>query len=133
MEQQKPSNFRSCVVSNFEKSIIPNKVIIPDHKLYFVDTDSKEEAHYLCSFLNSRPVRTWLGGFLLGKQIGTTIFEFMKVPQFDPDDEIHQLMAKISVEAHSSRKGTKTNDLLDISTENELEHLVKSALLKRKI
>ena len=83
MEQQDPKSFRASVVSQHKDSILPNKLIVPDHKLYFSALDSVDEAHYLCGFLNSLSVRTWLGGFLLGKQIGTTIFEYMKAPKFD--------------------------------------------------
>ncbi len=42
---------------------LPNRVIVPDHKLYLASVGSLEEAHYLCAFLNSRSVRVWLGGF----------------------------------------------------------------------
>ena len=64
-------------------SLVPNKIVIPDHKLYFANVDSREEAHFLAAYLNSRPVREWLGGFLHGRQIATTVFEFMRVPKFD--------------------------------------------------
>lgn len=126
-EQQDPNKFRASVVTSVgEEAVIPNRVIVPDHKLYFVSVDTLEEAHYLCAFLNSRPVRTWLGGFQLGKQIGTTIFEFMRVPRFDPVDEQHLELAAISREAHRQREGTANKRLLRPREENQLEKLVKA-------
>ena len=74
----------------------------------------------MCGFLNSRPVRTWLGGFLLGKQIGTTIFEFMKVPLYDKNDDDCIALAKISWEAHRDRSGSCSNWFLDEETEADL-------------
>ena len=58
MEQQNPKKFRAAVISDQNNSIIPNKLLIPDHKLYFANLESEDEAHYLCGFLNSEAVRT---------------------------------------------------------------------------
>jgi len=124
MEQQDPKSFRAAVVSQYEDSIIPNKLVVPDHKLYFAALDSEDEAHYLCGFLNSLSVRTWLGGFLLGKQIGTTIFEYMKVPQFDPQNHICSKIAAISKSAHSHRNETKNKKYLESKIEKDLVKLV---------
>jgi hypothetical protein len=124
MEQQDPSAFRCAVLSDNPKSLVPNRRMVPDHKLYFADLETKEEAHFLCAYLNSHPVRTWLGGFLHGKQIGTSIFEFMRVPRFEPRDPDHQRLAAISLEAHKERTGTHDGRLLCPELEEELTHLV---------
>jgi hypothetical protein len=100
--------------------------MVPDHKLYFVDADTKEEAHYLTAFLNSRPVRTWLGGFLHGKQIATTLFEFMRVPKFDENNGDHRRLALISLAAHRERAGTLNTGFLPPEHEQELTALVRS-------
>lgn len=129
-EQQDPSKFRASVVTSVgDNSIIPNRVIVPDHKLYFATMNSLEEAHYLCAFLNSRSVRTWLGGFLLGKQIGTTIFEFTHVPPFDSENEDHQKLVSMSIEAHKERGGTNNKNTLTPDTEQKLEELVKKIIV----
>ena len=125
MEQQDASAFRCAVLSDDPKSQLPNKTMVPDHKLYFADLETKEEAHFLCAYLNSHPVRTWLGGFLHGKQIGTSIFEFMRVPRFDPDNPDHRRLAAISSEAHRMRVGTRDGQLLSPALEEELVHLVR--------
>lgn len=125
MEQQSPKAFRAAVVSNLNDSLVPNQLVVPDHKLYFAALKSAKEAHYLCGFLNALPVRTWLGGFLLGKQIGTTIFEHMKVPQFDPANETCAAIAKISKNTHSNREGSKNKAFLERKIETELSEYVK--------
>jgi hypothetical protein len=118
------------VLSDDPGSLVPNKRTAPDHKLYFTDLKSKEEAHYLCAYLNSHPVRTWLGGFLNGKQIGTSIFEFMQVPLFAPDNPEHQRLSAISLEAHASRLGGRGTGPLDKVLEDELTQLVRSVAAK---
>jgi len=130
MEQQNPKKFRAAVISSKENSIIPNKLLIPDHKLYFLSLYDENEAHYICAFLNSRPVRTWLGGFLLGKQIGTTIFEFMKVPKYDPQNEYCVKLAEISKKEHFIRKGTINKEGLSPIEEENLENLIKRIVEK---
>ena len=131
LEQQNPNSFRAAVVTRAANSIVPNQVIVPDHKLYFAAADSLDEAHYLCAFLNSHPVRTWLGGFLLGKQIGTTIFEYMHVPRYNVQDPDHQRLVEISMFAHRDRRGTKNKKLLDEDLEWELEQLVRKIAQRR--
>ena len=125
MEQQAPKSFRAAVVSQDDNSVLPNKLVVPDHKLYFAEFSSEVEAYYLCGFLNSLPVRTWLGGFLLGKQIGTTIFEHMKVPKFDPHNDACKAIAAISEKAHINRDGSRDKTYLKSEIEEELAEYIK--------
>jgi hypothetical protein len=132
MEQQAPSEFRCAVLSDDANSPLPNKKVMPDHKLYFADVDTAQEAHFVCAYLNSHPVRTWLGGFLHGKQIGTSIFEFMYVPQFDPRNPDHERLAAISLKAHKERTETQNRELLCGGMEEELTDLVRRIATKKK-
>ncbi len=124
MEQQNPSAFRATVISKTPDAQTANTLIVPDHKLYFASFKLAAEAHYVCGFLNSRPARTWLGGFLLGKQIGTTVFEFMKLPPFSPDSADALEISSISKSAHKSRRGGKDRTELEGSAERKLENAV---------
>ena len=126
MEQQDPAKFRAAVISRNNNSLVPNQLYIPDHKLYLAAFESAAEANYVCGFLNSLPVRTWLGGFLHGKQIGTTIFEHMNVPAFEPDSKTFDAIAAISRNAHENRNGTKIKSDLDEGTEESLAEYVRS-------
>lgn len=125
MEQQNPAAFRAAVVSADSTAVLHNALIVPDHKLYFASLASEDEAHYICGFLNSLPVRTWLGGFLLGKQIGTTVFEFMNVPVYDGSDKDCVAITRISKNAHRSRIGSQNNRFLDDGTEAQLSRHVQ--------
>lgn len=128
-EQQNPTRFRAAVIGSVDDTaIIPNRIIVPDHKLYFAGFNNMEEAHFLCAFINSPSARKWLGGFLLGKQIGTTIFEFMKVPRFEPGNAQHQRLAEISIQAHEKRENQKNKELLHHDKEKELEELLSKII-----
>ena len=126
MEQQDPASFRAVVVSSLDTAEAQQKLVVPDHKLYFAALGSADEAHYLCGFLNSAPVRAWLGGFLHGKQIATTIFEYMNVPAYDPMNARCIAIADILNEAHSTRANMREPGLLDDNTERLLARHVKA-------
>jgi hypothetical protein len=106
-------------------SLLPNKVVVPDHKLYYAVANSIDEAHYLCAFLNSNPTRTWLGGFLIGKQIGTSIFEFTHIPNFDMQNNDHLELASISRMAHEKRDGSRDTAFLSDKQEHDIQMLVR--------
>ena len=125
MEQQNPAAFRAAVVSNMRKENGLRSRMVPDHKLYFLPCDSANEAHYVCGYLNSKPARGWLGGFLLNKQIGTTIFQFMKVPVYDKDDLSCAAIAQISRKAHKLRRNSRERALLDDKQEKALAGYVR--------
>jgi hypothetical protein len=126
MEQQDPASFRATVVSCLDSPEVQQRLIVPDHKLYFAALNTVDEAHYLCGYLNSAPVRTWLGGFLLGKQIGTTIFEYMKVPSYDLTNPHCVAISDISKAAHKERINNLMSDRLDDNTEQLLARNVKA-------
>lgn len=125
MEQQLPGAFRCAVLPPAADGLSPNPVIVPDHKLYFAGLEAEDEAHFLCAYLNSMPVRSWLGGFLHGKQIGTTIFEFMHVPRFCQSDKRHRRLVEISRTAHLARANTRNEAPLPTPGESELAELVR--------
>ena len=125
MEQQEPSTFRASVISKDGASVLPNRLLIPDHKLYFASLDNVQEAHYVCGFLNAPCVRTWLGGFLQGKQIGKTIFEHMHVPRWDSGDHDARRIAEMSIAEHRRRRGAKDTTGLGDDDATKLDNAVK--------
>ena len=86
--------------------------------------DDESEAHYVCAVLNSRHMRRILGGFLVGKQIGTTIFRYTGVQPYDTSDPRHHELAEISKRAHRSRANTRNTSGLAAEEQNRLDELV---------
>lgn len=122
-ELQNPNQFRAAAVTT-DIGFLPNKVIVPDHKLYYVPLDSENEAYYLSGVLNSEPVRRLLGGVMLSKNIGISVFEFLNVPPYDDSNNYHRLIAQIGNEASTDRVGSLKKSLLPAVKEKELEELV---------
>ena len=94
------STFSAAVFSDALLEGLPNpKVVIPDHKLYFVPLSSKEEAHYLCALLNSEPVKTFVESYTVKIQVGT-IFAHLNLPRYDCENHLHLRLSRLSQLAH---------------------------------
>jgi hypothetical protein len=124
MEQQNPREFRATVISTSLTTLGTNKIIVPYHKLYMLSLDNENEAHYVCAVLNSRHMRRILGGFLVGKQIGTAIFRYTSVRPYDSSNRMHAELAAISKRAHRSRANARNTDDLAAEQQNRLDQLV---------
>jgi hypothetical protein len=76
-----------------------NRVILPDHKVFFLGLDSREEAHYICALLNSEIVSQFVNSFTIKIQVGT-LFKHLRLPVFDTHNAKHQALARLSILAH---------------------------------
>jgi len=87
----------------FSKAPVPysgfERVVIPDHKVFFLGLDSKEEAHYVCALLNSEIVSRFINSFTIKIQVGT-LFQQVRIPTFDPHNPKHKALARLSMIAH---------------------------------
>ena len=88
------------------------KVVIPDHKVYFVPCQGEDEAHYLCALLNSEPVRLFVDSFTLKIQVGT-LFRHLKLPAYTATDDLHGTLATLSKQAHASGLSDELKDEID--------------------
>jgi hypothetical protein len=96
------ADFRACVLSSVEADYWSTpRVIIPDHKIYYVPLENETEAHYLCAFLNSPQVEEFILGYVERSQIGTHVTEYLNIPQFDLRNNIHIRLAQVSKRAHA--------------------------------
>ena len=92
------SSLKSCVISSYE-----GKTVIPDHKIFFVPTENEEEAHYLCAMLNAPSVEELVMNYAENTQIGTHIFDYVRIPRFDSANHTHCVLSQISKDAHEHR------------------------------
>src|SRR5207253_4274006 len=60
--------------------VLGKRVVIPDHKIFFVDFDDPEPAYYLCGLLNCSTVRMFIQSHTISIQIGN-IFKHMSLPE----------------------------------------------------
>jgi hypothetical protein len=91
---------------------IGTRPVVPDHKVYFVSTQSQDEAHFLCAMLNSEPVRVFVNSFTVKIQVGT-IFRHLKLPSYDSTNPNHRELVRLSRQAHRSRDADTVKRRID--------------------
>lgn len=111
-EQPGTKTFPAAVVGNGTVPLIGSRVIVPDHKIYFVDFDSPEPAYYLCGLLNSSTVRTFIQCHIISIQVGN-IFKHMSLPKYEPENKDHIKLCDLVRSAHSEAKGSRRSTLID--------------------
>jgi hypothetical protein len=102
------TNISSCVVSHREGIGIMGLAtsgFVTEWTIYFLQTKVEEEAQFLCSFLNSsyvdRAIKPYQPKGDWGERhVSRTPFEAVPIPIFDPKDENHLKLAKLSKECH---------------------------------
>lgn len=76
-----------------------DKVIIPDHKIYFVDFQIPDPAYYLCGLLLCNRVQRFIRSYHVMLQIGD-IFKHMRLPEYNPGDPAHYELAHLVQSIH---------------------------------
>jgi len=98
--KEQGKNMTACVVSTKHDGVLKGKQVIPDSKVLFCALDDKEESHYLCAILNSKPITDLIEGYTINLQRGTDILENVKIPKYDSKDKLHASLSSLSERAH---------------------------------
>jgi hypothetical protein len=87
-------HFKACILSSSE-----GRIVVPDHKIYFIPIEKKEEALYLCAFLNASAVEDFIMGYAENTQIGTHITDYLHIPAFNPENKYHEKLVQVAENA----------------------------------
>lgn len=90
---------------------IQGRVVIPNHKLTLVPTETPEEAHYLCAVLNSTVVAGVVRGYAIPTGITTHVLDHVAIPRYDPTNPGHVELAELARLASNS--GTADDQQID--------------------
>jgi hypothetical protein len=93
-------NFSAAYTGLSISKYMNGKVIIPDHKLYFVPFDSEDEAAFLTGFLNAPIVVNGVVSYsenLLS--LGISVVEYLNIPKYDSLNKTHKSIVKIAKNA----------------------------------
>ncbi|MDZ4145177.1 MAG: N-6 DNA methylase [Burkholderiales bacterium] len=77
------------------------KIVIPDHKLYFIPVESELEAAYLTGFLNAPTIAMAVSAYAAQLSLGASVAEYLNIPKFD---EANGQMAAIGTIARDLTK-----------------------------
>lgn len=60
-----------------------DKMVIPDHKVYFVPLETEDEAAYLTAFLNAPVVSKAINAYSSALSLGISVTDYLNIPSFD--------------------------------------------------
>ncbi len=97
------------------------KVVIPDHKVYFVPMQSEDEAAYLTAFLNSHMVAGAINAYSSALSLGTSVTDYLNIPQFDKGNETMVTMSQMA-------KRFRCGEAPSAEDEDKLDAMVSSLI-----
>lgn len=109
------SDLACAVISRKDDYFLGNKMVIPDHRVIIIGVDSKEEAHYICSVLNSIIARFIVKAYCVGTQLAPHIMNNILVPKYQIHNKLHKELARLSEICHE-----KTERKIDVTVEEDL-------------
>ncbi|OGW45613.1 MAG: hypothetical protein A2Y66_09045 [Nitrospirae bacterium RBG_13_41_22] len=113
----------NAVVLSSIRTEYGTKKIVPTDTTSFFAVNEKNEAHYLCSILNSEIVNDFIKSFSsAGRGFGApSVMNNLAIPKFDADNKIHKRLMKLSEDAHGLvQKGKSVEEI-----EKEINDLVR--------
>ena len=95
----------ASVISQKE-TLFGYKLVVPIKTVALFAVDDEVEAHYLCSVINSKPVREFIKTYSsAGRGFGTpSVMEHLAIPKFDLKNELHHKLAHLSKKLHDYKQ-----------------------------
>jgi hypothetical protein len=104
---------------------INEKPVIPDDGIILVETKSSDEAYYIDGVLNSTISRSIIASYTYELRQETHIIDIIKIPKFDPNNNLHKKIADLSKKAHELTKciysNNKPDNCKNINAKEELK------------
>lgn len=88
--------FAAAYVGSVNDPLLGNKLVIPDHKLYFIPVGTENEAAYLTGFLNAPLIAAAVSAYAAQLSLGSSVAEYLHIPQFDKKEKLHKKLADLS-------------------------------------
>jgi hypothetical protein len=107
--------FAAAYVGEYSDPLLGDKLVIPDHKLYFVPVETREEAGFLTGILNAPVVAHAVSSYAAQLSLGASVVEYLDVPRFDPADEAHMRISNMAVEITSRRTPPTPGELQELN------------------
>jgi len=115
--REQAASLTAAVVGPHSSQYLDKRPVIPDHKLMVAAMESKSEAHYVCALLNSSLSRIFAEAYFIETSISTHILDYIKIPKFNPRNELHEKLSKASQRAHDLRAAEREKELPKVERE----------------
>jgi hypothetical protein len=102
------NRFAAAYIGLFDDPYLGSKVVIPDHKLYFVSVDTEDEAAYITGILNAPFVGSAIQAYASQLSLGVSVVEYLHIPKRDARKAYHAHMIELSKQI--TKSGTVTEN-----------------------
>ena len=113
--------FAAAIVSPVRHPQLGTKLVVLDHKLYFVPCGSLKEAAFLTALLNAPIVSEAISAYASQLSLGVSVVEYLALPQFDSKHPTHRALVSLALRL------TKNVGAPNSADWNELNVLARSA------
>jgi hypothetical protein len=109
----------AAVATPISDAYLGSKPLIPEHVIAFISVGSEDEAHYICSILNSSLVNLVLQSIAKGgKNFATPEFiNMINIGRFDPSNFLHKKLVELSKKAHQLAQRNQKDELKKVEKE----------------
>jgi len=92
------------IASEVQAAVIDSEgfTVIPDHKLVMVGFESLDAAHFLCSMINSSPIRVLVRAYAVQTSISGHVCEYASLPSYSTSAASHRALARLSKACHAA-------------------------------
>jgi len=111
-EQPGNSGLSVAVVNTRTLRGVGERIVIPDHKIYFAEFEDSTKAFFLCGLLSCGIVQRFISSFHIMLQVGD-IFKHMRLPEFNSEDAQHLQLVELVRNAHLEQDPTLRQNLLE--------------------
>jgi len=113
----KATEFACAVVEPLSTAFVSSKPVILDHGTIMIGFNDRDEAYYVSGFLNSSVVRTVIAAYTYELGQYTHIVDTIKIPKYNPSNELHRKISELSKKAHEIAKEIYENGRKDLEDE----------------
>lgn len=89
--------FAAAYIGRHSDPVLGERIVIPDHKLYFVSCVDESEAAFLTGLLNAPIVAAAISAYAAQLSLGASVVEYLLVPPHDGTDPLHHDIAEIAM------------------------------------
>jgi N-6 DNA Methylase len=105
-------NFAVAYIGSAAVHSLDNKIILPDHKLYFIPVNTEDEAAYLTAYLNAPIISRAVASYGAQLSLGVSVAEYLSIPAYDPSLSTHTHLSS-TAKLITHRGDGPTNDELN--------------------
>lgn len=107
--------FAAAYIGSVQTGFGGQKLVVPDHKLYFIPVDTEEEAAYLTGFLNAPVISSAVSAYASQLSLGVSVADYLNIPCFDSGNSQMMAISELAMEISNRAGSVSESELQDLN------------------